>query len=339
MEVLLHFLSSNSRGNSLDISFGRAFVYSSIVSTSFVGSLFVLVPRRIRALDRNDVRQIKWRAAATMVASLGALALYPFMIGVSSYGGVDGERSIRMRRSGNDDERSRVRTLSTSINLVIRATATACAQVIAHVALLYLGPLVKSVLQVQEYLKHRDDSLMHMTFWKVYYRLYLQPTVRSLLRPYSASERWVILRSLVLAPLVEEIVFRGCIVSALSATHMKEAHAVVLAPLFFGTAHIHHAVTKLSQGESLVNVLGETAAQFTYTSLFGMYASLAYLRTRSILAIAAGHAFCNAMSLPDLTFRRQGSLLYARRQELLGAHVAGFVGFALGMNLFLPKRS
>ena len=46
--------------------------YCLATSVAFVGSLYVLVPRRIRTLDRNHPRQIQWRSCATGLVCLGA---------------------------------------------------------------------------------------------------------------------------------------------------------------------------------------------------------------------------------------------------------------------------
>ena len=326
MQTVLQFLSV---GCSSRVSVERSLLYCSIVSTGFVGSLFLLVPRRVRALDRNDARQIKWRSMATLITSLASMALYPVMICSDP---------VQTKSTHTRTASSQLLLDRESMNAWIRATCTTCAQVLAHLALLYTGPLVKSIAEVQEYLKHRDETILHFTFWRVYYHLYLRPTVKSLFRPITSSDRWMSLRRLVIAPLTEEIVFRGCIVSAMAASTVEPRSIIWLSPLFFGTAHAHHAVSKLQQGESFGSVVAQTAVQFTYTSLFGMYSSFAYLRTGSVLAVTAGHAFCNAMGLPDMSFLNRGSLLYPRRQELLGAHVVGLAGFVVGMNAFLPHR-
>lgn len=41
-----------------------------------------------------------------------------------------------------------------------------------------------------------------------------------------------------------------------------------------------------------------SALQFTYTTLFGGYATFVYLRTGSLLSVILVHTFCNWMGLP-----------------------------------------
>jgi hypothetical protein len=206
MEGLIRSLTN---GTNQTVTVERSLLYCTIVSTGFVGSLFCLVPRRVRALDRDDAKQIKWRAFAAILASLGSMALYPIMIGRDGASKA-ADTTKSMLRVPLSVDRS-------SMNAWLRVTIIACAQVLAHVGLLYTGSLVKSVFEVQEYLKHRDETILHFTFWKVYYHVNIQPTIKALFRPHAASERWVKLRMIALAPLVEEVVFRQCIVSALAA--------------------------------------------------------------------------------------------------------------------------
>ena len=75
----------------------------------------------------------------------------------------------------------------------------------------------------------------------------------------------------------------------------------------------------------------QVAFQFTYTTIFGWFETLVFLRTRSLLAPVLVHSFCNWMGVPDIS--------YMSRQA--GGHVAlpllamagGAVGFAV---LFHP---
>ena len=44
--------------------------------------------------------------------------------------------------------------------------------------------------------------------------------------------------------------------------------------------------------------------QFTYTTLFGAYASHVFLRTGSLCGVILAHCTCNYMGLPDPSFVR-----------------------------------
>ncbi|EGD72279.1 hypothetical protein PTSG_00300 [Salpingoeca rosetta] len=126
------------------------------------------------------------------------------------------------------------------------------------------------------------------------------------------------LRNVVVAPITEEIVFRGCI-TALMLPHMSVAACNLLCPLIFGIAHFHHVLRGVPV--SVVSV------QLVYTSVFGSLSSLLMLRTHSLAAAVAAHMFCNHMGLPDF----EGALNHRHRTLVLGAYVFGLVGFVAAL--------
>jgi intramembrane prenyl-peptidase len=81
--------------------------------------------------------------------------------------------------------------------------------------------------------------------------------------------------------------------------HLRPLTIIFTTPLFFGLAHIHHAYEHRlhfirSPGLSVL----VTFVQFTYTTIFGWYASYLLLVTQTIWAPVLAHAFCNCMGLP-----------------------------------------
>ena len=152
-------------------------------------------------------------------------------------------------------------------------------------------------------------------------------------------EIWIALRNKVIAPIFEEIAFRGCMIPPLFATGQFQPGTVVwIAPVFFGLAHAHHAILRLQQGEAIVQVVLVTIFQFLYTTLFGVYAGHAFLRCRSVIAVILSHSFCNSMGLPSLQFLSSSSALYPYRVVLMVAHLMGIVAFVWGLRtqVFLP---
>eukprot|EP00529_Nitzschia_sp_RCC80_P026446 CAMPEP_0113506040 /NCGR_PEP_ID=MMETSP0014_2-20120614/35675_1 /TAXON_ID=2857 /ORGANISM="Nitzschia sp." /LENGTH=343 /DNA_ID=CAMNT_0000401467 /DNA_START=326 /DNA_END=1354 /DNA_ORIENTATION=+ /assembly_acc=CAM_ASM_000159 len=148
----------------------------------------------------------------------------------------------------------------------------------------------------------------------------LSPTIHSFITPESKAELWINIRNYILAPLTEEIVFRGCMVPplvvAMSAANNAKSdgsemllpfsssvafRVSLIAPLFFGVAHIHHAVVRLQKSPSsttsfrpsVSSVILMTVFQFLYTTLFGMYATYMLIRTGSVLAVTVSHSYCN----------------------------------------------
>lgn len=75
---------------------------------------------------------------------------------------------------------------------------------------------------------------------------------------------------------------------------------IFLSPLVFGLSHLHHfyefRVTLPNVPTSFL--LMRSLFQLGFTTLFGAYATFLYLRSGSLLAIFAVHAFCNCMGLP-----------------------------------------
>jgi prenyl protein peptidase len=75
---------------------------------------------------------------------------------------------------------------------------------------------------------------------------------------------------------------------------------VFLTPLYFGIAHIHHLYEfRITHPEVpfFVAVL-RSLFQFTYTSLFGFFASFVFIRTGNVYTCILAHTFCNWMGLP-----------------------------------------
>lgn len=295
--------------------FWEASLYCSILAIAFVGSLYLLVPTKIQSLPRDHASQIRWRALGTSVVCVVSLVTYPFLF--------------------CDEWNHKV-----PISTVVRRGAVATGGVMFHAVILYLGPIVHGFVLIYDSLKRREGAVSVSRFGRVLYACYVEPTVSALLHPRNDSERWMRLRHLVVAPLTEEIVFRACMVPALRSTGMTAARVAFTTPLFFGFAHVHHALSKLRQGRGAFSVFLETSFQFAYTTVFGAYESYAFLRTESLCAVTVCHAFCNAMGLPDLSFLQLDSPIYHHRTLLLSTLFIGLFGFIVGLQSFdLPPTT
>ena len=75
---------------------------------------------------------------------------------------------------------------------------------------------------------------------------------------------------------------------------------IFLTPLYFGIAHVHHLYEfRLTHPRvPMLLAIARALFQFTYTSLFGFFATFAFLRTGNVLSIILAHSFCNWMGLP-----------------------------------------
>jgi prenyl protein peptidase len=73
-----------------------------------------------------------------------------------------------------------------------------------------------------------------------------------------------------------------------------------MTPLYFGIAHLHHLYEfRITHTEvPLFVAVLRSLFQFTYTSLFGFFATFVYLRTGNVYTCMLAHTFCNWMGLP-----------------------------------------
>jgi prenyl protein peptidase len=289
-------------------SWRYAILYCCVLAVSFVGSLYILVPLSVQRLPRDSARHIQWRSAATGLVGILAWWSYPWLF--------CDEWAYQYQ----------------PIVQVLQRDSLACGRVLLHTLVLFMGPLLQCVLAVYTAIQHREGNVTINRFVQVYCAWYWEPIVIALWRPAETSTRWIKLRNLVVAPLTEEMVFRACMVPSLRSVGMSVRTVSLVAPLFFGFAHWHHAHLKLQQPNQQVKVvLVETLVQFTYTTLFGAYESYAYLQTRSLLAITLCHAFCNAMGLPDLSYLQSYSPLFVHRVLLSTSLAIGMMAFIWGM--------
>jgi prenyl protein peptidase len=149
---------------------------------------------------------------------------------------------------------------------------------------------------------------------------------------WSPSERWKSIRNLIAAPIAEEIVFRGAVLALLVAGGFSFGICVLLSPVLFGLAHLHHLINLVkARGLSLANGAVVVTFQLAYTTLFGAYAAFVYLRTGHMVAAIAAHTFCNMMGFPELTFLSRAHYLHPRRFALLAVFLAGIVIFSLSL--------
>ncbi|CAD7702370.1 unnamed protein product [Ostreobium quekettii] len=109
------------------------------------------------------------------------------------------------------------------------------------------------------------------------------------------------LRNLLIAPITEEWVFRGCMVGMLKLEGWEDGQTTFAAPLFFGVAHIHHIYQLvLHQSYTVVEAVLEVLFQVLYTTAFGWYAVFVLLHTKSLPACVLCHCACNLLGLPIL---------------------------------------
>ena len=100
---------------------------------------------------------------------------------------------------------------------------------------------------------------------------------------------------------------------------------VIIAPLFFGTAHLHHLAERIRLGGHIQRAVFISIFQMTYTTIFGMYSAFLFIRTGHLIAPVIVHAFCNFLGFPDFSelLRCQGS----KRVIFCAMYIVGVILF------------
>lgn len=293
-----------------------AILYCSLLAVAYVGSLYVFVPPTIRKISRDHPTHIKYRSQATLIVCAVAILSYP---------------SIFCAADEDDDYGDNNRHLfSVGRTMILPPLGDGSLRdlfgVLFHTCILYTGPTVANLLYIYEFRKRlaKRNGKGNPPALSDLFKRYL-----SSLLPNNEQRFWIALRNYFIAPWTEEIIFRGCMIQALLASGMSARKVVLVAPLFFGVAHIHHAMKRLSNGEPPKMVILATIFQFLYTSLFGSYASHAFVRVGSVLSVTLSHSYCNWMGLPDLgCFGNPQHTLYPYRKILLVFYLVGIGTFA-----------
>ena len=156
-----------------------------------------------------------------------------------------------------------------------------------------------------------------------------------------------VLRDLFVAPLTEELAFRGCLLPLLllllppakKGSSSREATALVFSSAAFACAHLHHAVASLLSPSLPLNqrraVLLGAALQLLYTSAFGALAGALLLASGSLAAPVAAHSLANFLGLPRRSKSKSGnsdSLLLRRIEAAVGVvGIAAFAAIAAGI--------
>jgi prenyl protein peptidase len=96
--------------------------------------------------------------------------------------------------------------------------------------------------------------------------------------------------------------FRSLLVPLHLLSQLSPARLILLTPLYFGIAHIHHfyEYSLTHPHTPLLPALVRSLVQFAYTTVFGWYATFIFLRTASVPAVVLAHSFCNWCGLPRL---------------------------------------
>eukprot|EP01083_Nonionella_stella_P315671 1140922_1 len=120
----------------------------------------------------------------------------------------------------------------------------------------------------------------------------------------SYSTPLLIIRGLVIGPVCEEWVYRGCLVSLLYHGKLPHWLCIMIPPVLFGLSHAHHIYYQLQHQfhDTRSAACMRVAFQLFYTSVFGILASIIFIRTGNVFAAMLMHIWCNCMGFPPFTF-------------------------------------
>lgn len=256
--------------------------FATFTASVFVLNLYLLVPKTIRSLSRDDPIQIKWRIFSVIATIIFNMIIYPF---------------IFCENSDYDNALDTNTTLANTMGLT-GWTWHRTFLPLFHTILLYMGPILTSLLKKSYFKDTKKQS-----------RNQPSKTGSLNLTSFLSQVTWEKSRDYFIAPLAEEVSFRSCIVTPF--LHMKTYQDGELSlsticwctPLFFGIAHLHHAIRRLREKQCNVKiVILSSAFQFLYTTVFGAYATFCLVKTCSIIGVIMLHSFCNLIGLPSLSF-------------------------------------
>jgi prenyl protein peptidase len=165
-------------------------------------------------------------------------------------------------------------------------------------AALFMGPLFEAGIvegRWKDWVRLRDvDVLSSWPGWRNLVAVsYTQ-------LPILLSTCQVLMSLLYQGPVTEEILFRSASVPLLLLSGASTTTIVFLTPIVFGLAHVHHFYEfRITHPHTpIVQAVLRSVLQFTYTTLFGGYATFLFLRTGSLLSVVLVHAFCNWIGFP-----------------------------------------
>ncbi|KAL1409611.1 CAAX prenyl protease [Vanrija albida] len=140
-------------------------------------------------------------------------------------------------------------------------------------------------------------------------------------------------RNYVVGPVSEELLFRSAILAVSLLGLLPASYLVFGSPLWFGFAHVHHAIqtyraSERTRRDALVAGV-RMVFQLGYTTLFGWFASYAYLRSGSVYPSIVSHIFCNLMGLPAPSATIQDHP--KKKKSIIAAYLVGIAGFIYGI--------
>ena len=145
----------------------------------------------------------------------------------------------------------------------------------------YLGPIMQYTLE--------GTNILSISFWK-------------------EKTNILTLRAILVAPVTEEIVYRGCMFPLLYSAFGTTA--ILICPLLFGLAHLHHFCEWFKDEDNFTSfrvtmatlkmTIFEVFIHTCITFIFGIYSTFLFWRTSNIISPIVCHIFCNGIGPPPI---------------------------------------
>lgn len=332
-----------------------ASVYALIISSVFVLNLYLLVPKSIQKLPRNDPRQIKWRIFSVLATVILCIATYPLTFCHIN----DHNEDFSMVATGwkrqhllplfhypcfwcRNTCEYEFSVQSKSLSAMLGLSGWNWSQTLLplfHAIILYFGSICAGISQhrILYLYQNRGSRSGGLSYIKTFF----SDTFLKKVHILSEENKWTMIRDCMIAPIAEELIFRSCIITPFlySEAFLEGRLSVVTiswcTPLFFGVAHFHHVFKKIKQGDcSIKAALLSTAFQFLYTTIFGAYASFCFIKTGSVFGVILLHSFCNFMGLPSIQLfflkSKMSSDLQTFKFACILAYAFGIISFWIG---------
>ncbi|EED90745.1 predicted protein [Thalassiosira pseudonana CCMP1335] len=321
------------------LSLTTTLLYALTFSTTFVVSLYIFVPPSVRNLPRDDARHIQWRGGVVLVVMFVSVGVYPWLFCRHYVDDTTATTSSNSSSSSYDSCPPWYAYLGISFQpmqdvrvllhvMVLYLGSMACTWMeMYHCARFFNdGETKKKASDVNENVRINSSGSSFNTksthlallpspssILRAIQTVYIQPTMNAYnIFILSPSYRWILLRNLCIAPLAEEVIFRACIVPPLLSSFsgagelLSPVRVAWIAPSFFGVAHFHHFIRQYSElppsssSRDVHRLMLGLILQWSYTTLFGAYASHVLIRTGSLAGVVLVHSLCNYMGLPDV---------------------------------------
>ena len=142
---------------------------------------------------------------------------------------------------------------------------------------------------------------------------------------------WPLLKQIVIAPIVEEIYFRGIVFGLYRDTGFFDQNpqtCIVVLPIYFAVAHAHQIILKRNEQWPVIKremIIG--VFRIIYTQVFGIYSGWVYIKTGSLWSAILLHSHCNFFGVPNFGLVFNSNIYLPKRIVIGVMYIVGTIGF------------